>query len=160
MYFYRQFAIIRRISACHALLAVFLMMNVVHSTAMAEVYRYTDTNGRVVYTSQKPASAGNIERVRIRQNTVSPGDNGYLEQGNREVVIYTAEWCQYCKSAKAYFDELGIDYSEYDIEKSRQAYLDYRNLGGSGLPLILVGDRKMTGFSRSGFQRLYSPDGR
>jgi glutaredoxin len=125
--------------------------------ALAQVYRYTDENGRVVYSSQKPVNSQDLKQVRIRQNTVASDGYAHNEAENRDVVIYTAEWCGYCKSAKAYFDELGIDYSEYDIEKSRQAYLDYRSLGGSGLPLIMVGEKKMTGFSRKGFQKLYAP---
>jgi glutaredoxin len=157
MFSYRQNTVIRPRSARHTLLATVIAAAFISHSAIAEVYRYTDENGRVVYSSQKPQRAESIRRVSIRHNTISSGDNGYSDAENRDVIIYTAEWCGYCKSAKAYFDELGIEYSEYDIEKSRQAYLDYKSQGGAGLPLILVGDQKMTGFSRAGFQRLYSP---
>jgi glutaredoxin len=160
MLFHRQITLTLRAFTVPALPAVLLASALMQGDAFAQVYRYTDENGRVVYSSQKPANAADLSQVRIRQNTVASASYGNNEAENRDVVIYTAEWCGYCKSAKTYFEELGIDYSEYDIEKSRQAYLDYRSLGGSGLPLIMVGEKKMTGFSRKGFQRLYAPAGR
>ena len=157
MLFYRQITVTLYAATLPVLLAFLLACLFISGDAFGQVYRYTDENGRVVYSSQKPAGAGDLRQVRIRQNTVSSDGYDSNETENRDVVIYTAEWCGYCKSAKAYFAELGIDYSEYDIEKSRQAYRDYRNLGGTGLPLIMVGERKMTGFSRKGFQQIYSP---
>jgi len=44
---------------------------------------------------------------------------------------------------------------ERDIERSRLAKRAYDRLGGNGVPLIVVGENKMSGFSVRQFDRLY-----
>lgn len=69
--------------------------------------------------------------------------------------MYSAAWCGVCKKAKRYFAEQGIDYEEIDVEKSSQGKAAFKKLGGKGVPIILVGDRRMNGFSEAGFEKLY-----
>lgn len=64
--------------------------------------------------------------------------------------------CPYCKKARHYFQENRIDNVEYDIEKDYDAKLRYDALKGRGVPVILVGKRRMNGFSVSGFNDLYN----
>ena len=65
----------------------------------------------------------------------------------RQVTIYTTDWCGYCKKAKAYMKEQGIRYVEYDIEKDSAAHAEFKRRGGNGVPLIVFGDKSMSGFS-------------
>ena len=69
--------------------------------------------------------------------------------------MYGAEWCGVCKKAKRYFNANNIPFTEYDIDKSKKGRREYEKLGGGGVPLILVGTQRMSGFSASSFQRLY-----
>lgn len=67
---------------------------------------------------------------------------------SKKVVIYSTSWCPTCKVAKSYMDSNGIAYREVDVEKSPEGAEEYRAHGGSGsVPLIVVGDQKMVGFS-------------
>ncbi|MEX2199616.1 MAG: glutaredoxin domain-containing protein [Burkholderiales bacterium] len=70
------------------------------------------------------------------------------------VVMYATSWCPYCAKARAYFGRKGIAYTEYDVEKSPTANAEFKRLGGRGVPLILVGREKMSGFSEAGFDAL------
>lgn len=70
------------------------------------------------------------------------------------VVMYATSWCPYCAKARAYFGRKGIAYTEYDVEKSPTANAEFKRLGGRGVPLILVGREKMSGFSEQGFDAL------
>ena len=70
------------------------------------------------------------------------------------VVMYTTAWCPYCAKARAYFKRTGTAYTEHDIEKSAGAHAEFKRLGGRGVPLILVGDEKMAGFSELAFESL------
>ena len=73
---------------------------------------------------------------------------------NAPVVMYSTQWCPYCRKARAYFERHKITYVEYDIEESAQNLAQYRALNGRGVPLILVGDKRMQGFSVQAFEGL------
>ncbi len=70
-------------------------------------------------------------------------------------MIYSTSWCGYCKKAKQYFKKYKIKYTEYDIEKNRAARSRYKKMGATNVPLIIVGNKRMTGFSISRFEKLY-----
>jgi glutaredoxin len=72
-----------------------------------------------------------------------------------KVVMYATSWCPYCQQARNHFRQLGIPYTEYDIERDRTAKQRYQAFGGRGVPVIFVGKRRMNGFSVSGFNKIY-----
>ncbi len=79
------------------------------------------------------------------------------EQGvqvDSPVVMYSTQWCPYCSKARAYFERHKIAYVEYDIEASAQNRAQFQALNGRGVPLILVGDKRMEGFSVQSFEAL------
>ncbi|MBI2289335.1 MAG: hypothetical protein HYU73_03160 [Betaproteobacteria bacterium] len=47
-----------------------------------------------------------------------------------------------------------FSYVEYDIEASAQSLANFRALNGRGVPLIVVGDKRMQGFSPKSFEDL------
>ena len=49
-------------------------------------------------------------------------------------------------------DSEGIAYKEYDVDKSSKGKRDYKKLNGKGVPIILVGDQRMDGFSAQRLQ--------
>ena len=69
--------------------------------------------------------------------------------------MYSASWCGLCKKAKAYFKAEGISYTDYDIENSRKGRTGYKRLKGTGVPIIIVGDERMNGFSKGSFEKIY-----
>ena len=98
-----------------------------------------------------------MSKVRIRDNSVSAIDSGDFDTDEiKRVVIYTTTRCSICKKAKAYFDEQGIGYDEYDVEKDPRGKKDYKRMGGRGVPIILVGSQRMNGFTQKRFDELYS----
>jgi len=63
------------------------------------------------------------------------------------VEIYVTDWCGYCKKAINYMKSHDIRYVAYDVEKDDAARERHRELGGRGVPLIIIGSNKMSGFS-------------
>ncbi len=77
-----------------------------------------------------------------------------------KVVLYSAGWCGICKRARAYLRSHGIPFDEHDVETSAKGREDFVGLGGRGVPIILVGRRRMNGFSPDRFDQLYAQTGR
>ncbi|PUD99939.1 MAG: hypothetical protein C3L25_04075 [Candidatus Sedimenticola endophacoides] len=104
------------------------------------------------------------EPLQLRINTIdtvevappdATGDGGVARTDPARVVLYGAAWCGVCERAKRYFRARRIPFTEYDVEKSAKGRRDYRRLGGRGVPIILVGKRRMDGFSEEHFATLY-----
>ena len=128
-------------------------------TAAAQtIYRWTDAQGRVHFGSEPPAG--------LKAGAVQARVNSYQAPAKVEsvpaqaaapaapVVMYATSWCPWCAKARAYFGQKGIAYTEYDVEKSPSANAEFKRLGGRGVPLIVVGREKMSGFSEEGFDAL------
>ncbi|HEY3897762.1 MAG TPA: glutaredoxin family protein [Chthoniobacter sp.] len=65
-----------------------------------------------------------------------------------KVVMYTTSHCPACQAAKQYLAQKGVSYQEIDVETSREGAKAFQQLGGHGVPLILVGNKRLEGFSR------------
>ena len=70
------------------------------------------------------------------------------------VIMFTTRWCPYCHQAREYFKRHSITYTEYDIEVSKENSAKFRALGGTGVPLIIVGNKRMDGFTPRSFNDL------
>lgn len=136
--------------------AVFLACVGLSNSAQAEIYRWVDESGNIHF-SDRPSRAHSSEEVKLQINTYEgvTYDTSSIDLGNKKVVMYSASWCGVCKKAKRYFAEKSIKYTEYDVEKSGEGKSSFRKLGGKGVPVILVGNRRMNGFSIDGFEKLY-----
>ena len=141
---------------CLSLIIVYFSLA---SFACADIYKWIDENGKVHYSDAKPDSIG-AEEVKIRvnnyTNTIDANSNSGSQTNQVEqVVMYSTAWCGYCEKARRYFQDNDIKFTEYDIEKSSNARAKYDKLRGTGIPLIMVGKRRMDGFSVESFERLY-----
>jgi len=63
------------------------------------------------------------------------------------VVLFTTSWCGACKQAKAFLNQRGVAYLEYDVEKSTEARRQFEALGGRGVPLMLINGTVVKGFN-------------
>ncbi len=125
------------------------------NNSYAEIYKWVDDRGKVHFSGRKPANH-DAEPIELRINTytsityaVSKIDHG------QKVVMYSTSWCAYCKKAKQYFKKNNIKFTEYDIEENARARKRYKKLGATGVPVIVVGQKRMNGFSIKGFERIY-----
>lgn len=127
----------------------------VFSIAEAEIYKWKDADGKVHISDRKPET-GDAEIVKIKVNTYTQVtyDKSTYDVG-RKVIMYSTDWCGYCKKARAYFKKNNIPFTDHDIEKSSTARKKYEKLEATGVPVILVGDKRMNGFSENGFERIY-----
>lgn len=64
-----------------------------------------------------------------------------------ELLLYAADWCPHCRLARQYFRERGIAYREINIETPEGKHAFTKAGGGRGIPLLVDGDRKASGFN-------------
>jgi glutaredoxin len=135
-------------------LLIILILSV--SSLDAEIFKWTDDQGKVHFSDKKPADTG-ASQVKLKINTIKAVsfDRSIFNLGPN-VVLYSTEWCGYCDKAKRYFKRKKIRYTEFDIEKSSQGKRQYQKMGATGVPVILVGKQRMNGFSEVGFEKIYN----
>lgn len=130
----------------------------------AEVYKWTDAGGNIHFGDAPPDKAKS-QTVDIRVNTYAgtpvteeeappkePPKEVAKKASKESLTLYSTEWCGYCKQAKSYFRKNNIPFTEIDIEKSSSGRQEYAKMGSPGLPTIICGKSKMTGFSAKGFE--------
>lgn len=119
-----------------------------------QVYRWLDDTGKVHFSDRPPVddSAGGVE---IRSYRGSPEISAVpAESVSAQVTMFTTSWCGYCKRARAYLNKMGIPFVEYDVERDEFGKREYKKLNGHGVPVILVGNQRMNGFSAASLEKL------
>ena len=138
--------------------SVLLSMAMAMATAEAgEIHQWKDANGQVHFGDRAPANTVSTV-VKVKPNVyTSPSIEALskLVQRSEQVVMYSASWCGYCDKARSYFNSHGVAFSEYDIETSAKGQQDYARLGAHGVPVILVGNQRLNGFSAEAFASIY-----
>jgi len=126
----------------------------------AEIFKWIDEAGKVHFTDSPPRER-QVEKIEVKINSytspeIVPFEASVTPSTRRgKVVLYSTTWCGYCKKARRYFEAKGIPFVEYDTETSKKGREDYKALNGTGVPIILVGQKRMNGFSPSKFEGLY-----
>jgi glutaredoxin-like YruB-family protein len=145
------------------------------SLAGAEMYQWVDDNGSVTFKDSPPPASRKQKKVKVYSDSdfdpappqpvpatrsdrraAKPAAQTMTSQNERftgTVEIYVTEWCGYCKKAQKYMKDKGIPFVVYDIEKDSAAMQRHKEFGGRGVPLIVIGTKKMSGFSPESFER-------
>lgn len=66
--------------------------------------------------------------------------------GSEPVVLLSASWCGYCRKLRGDLDRWGVRYREYDVEQSAQGERAFSLLRSSGVPVLLVRERRFHGY--------------
>lgn len=142
------------------LITIFTLVLLTSATANAALYKWVDEKGNTHYSDSEPpktASRQSVEKL-PELNDYSHSAQPYSSvqnAGSDRVIMYSTSWCGYCKKARRYFQKYNIAFEEYDIETSSSAHRRFKKLGGNGVPLIVIGDKTMSGFSADRFESLY-----
>ncbi len=142
------------------------------TTSWAEMYRWVDEKGVVTFKDYPPP-VSKKHKVKIysdndfdpvpplqpapastpaKHSAKQPAPQAQqptqpkAERFTGTVEMYVTSWCGYCKKAEAYMKSRNIPYVAYDIEKDSSARQLHKELGGRGVPLIIIGNNKLSGF--------------
>lgn len=135
----------------------------------AGIYKWVDAEGQVQFSDRPPPQAG-VEQVELGEINTYKGvsveeyqDIGPAEKPRgdqrpgkaKKVVMYSASWCGVCTRAKRFFKAEGIPFRELDVDENSKAKREWERMNASGVPVILVGGKRMNGFSEKRFMELY-----
>ena len=143
----------RLLRSCHRYsgLSFGLLLSVLGS-AQAEIYKWVDADGKTHFSDTPPVQK-QVEKVTIRVNSVAAPSVSRRpavlapSKEPKAVVLYSASWCGYCKKTRAFLADHNIPYTEYDVETSSQGRADYQAMQGQGVPITLVGEQRLNGYS-------------
>jgi len=115
-------------------------------SASAELYRYVDADGRVVYSDQPPpASAKGVEPRTLNDNVIETDPLPLAAQQaakNFPVTLYTFD-CQVCKEAHALLAKRGIPFETVIVTEEKGAER-LKALTGKQLgPVLQVGEKQV-----------------
>ncbi|MFP4661264.1 MAG: glutaredoxin 3 [Halanaerobiales bacterium] len=65
----------------------------------------------------------------------------------KQVEIYTMDWCPYCMRAKSMLDSIGLEYEEYDVTDEGEAYDEMKERSNQKtVPQIFINDDHLGGY--------------
>jgi glutaredoxin len=64
-----------------------------------------------------------------------------------EIQIYVTSWCPYCRKLEAYLQSRNYKYKRYDVELSEIGRRMHRQLGGGGIPVVVIDKTVIRGFN-------------
>ncbi len=62
------------------------------------------------------------------------------------VVIYTTQWCPYCKAIRNTLTQYNIPFVEHDTEKSLPGMMGFWALRARGVPVSVIGEQVIHGY--------------
>ncbi len=74
---------------------------------------------------------------------------------NKKVKIYTTPTCTFCKQAKEFFADRGIEFETFDVSQDKDALMEMKKISGGArsVPVISVCDEVMVGFDRPALEK-------
>jgi glutaredoxin len=128
--------------------------------AGAQVYRWTDEQGRVNITdTPPPASAKDVKRTEggtsSRPAAAEPeptGQQSYVlrqAQSKYPVTLYTIPNCEGCNAARTLLNARGVPFKEISLTEAGQMDEFKKTVGGNTVPAMIVGSTVQKGFEGS-----------
>jgi len=147
--------------ACAAALAA------IASSAPAQdrqVYRYTDPEGRVIYSDRAPpTNARDVQAKRLGANFIENSQLPLAAQQAIErfpVTLYTFKCGELCQNAEALLNRRGVPFSTVNVEDPKGAE-QLKNLTGEmQAPVLQVGDKLVAkGYNEQRWQAMLDEAG-
>lgn len=127
------------------------------------LYRYTDANGRVVYSDQPPPpTATNVQPKRLPENVIETDPLPFATRDAVErfpVTLYTFD-CDVCKDAVALLTTRGVPFTTVIVTEAKGAARLKALTGTQSAPVLQVGDKQvLRGYNASQWQAILDEAG-
>jgi len=148
----------------NALFSCVPFLFLISSAIPAEIYHWKDKDGKIHFSDTPPPAEVDVEIRQFKDNpSAGPKTKGEPPKSKSEslrekrpygrinVIMYMTSWCPVCGKARGYLNFLGINLTEYNIEKdkAKREEMLLKSGGSKGVPLIDVEGIIIRGFSES-----------
>lgn len=134
-----------------ALTAVLVTL-VAAPTMAAQLYRWVDDKGNVEWRdTPPPATAKKVERRNVGGNTIDTTEVPYSVRQtakNFPVTLWVTNCGDPCDKARALLNRRGVPYTEKNAQSDLAAFKKASG-GTMQVPLLFVGERKLSGYLQS-----------
>ena len=65
------------------------------------------------------------------------------------IQILVASWCVHCRDLEKFLQDQNLGYIRLDIEKDPEGRRLYQQLGGGGVPMVIIGKSILKGFDKN-----------
>ena len=115
-----------------------------------QVYRYTDSDGRIVYSDRAPpGSARDVQPKRLGANYIETSQLPLAAQQAVErfpVTLYTYDCGEVCQNAEALLNRRGVPFTTVDVTKAENGAKLQALTGEQRVPVLQVGDQLVKGY--------------
>ncbi|MBC3874129.1 glutaredoxin family protein [Undibacterium flavidum] len=73
----------------------------------------------------------------------------YFPNPDIKVLVYGTQNCPFCIKTRDLLTTQRIQFEDFDIDKLDKARQEFLKLGGEGVPLIIIGNRRIEGFNQA-----------
>jgi glutaredoxin len=82
-----------------------------------------------------------------------------LKQKTARVVIYTTLRCPHCQHLKRWLKKNQVPFLDFNVARPGKMQKQFFKLGGSTVPLIMIGDRQFVGFNPNQLKAVLEEEG-
>jgi glutaredoxin len=142
---------------------IFVALAAASSTAAAQIYRWTDENGKVHITDTPPPPGAKSVQKRQPPAAAQPQEiEPYALQELRKkapVTLYSTPGCEPCGTARQLLNTRGVPFREVSVVDEKQMEELQKAVGANAVPSIVVGTAVQQGFQDSAYHGMLDAAG-
>jgi glutaredoxin len=139
--------------------AILVILAVASSTAAAQIYRWTDQNGKVhISDTPPPPGAKNVQK---RPATAAQPSEPDAQQGKKSTVtLFSTPACgESCSSARQLLNTRGVPFREVSVVDENSMEELMKMVGADAVPSLVVGSAVQQGFRVSAYHAMLDAAG-
>jgi glutaredoxin len=132
-----------------------------NSSYATSLYKSVGPNGEIIYSARPPVNAKVEKTLSFKELPRSavpaskPDTTKPVELPSDNVVLYMADWCGYCRKAKAYLASKNIAYREINIDSEYGKNAFAQVSSEPGIPLLFANGQRVQGYTMAAYDELF-----
>jgi len=140
-------------------LAIAILIMTAAATAGAQMYRWTDKDGKVHFSdSPPPPGARNVTKkgVPVQSPAASAPNVPFATQQamkDSPVTLYSTPGCEACNEARKLLNARGVPFKELSVNSEKDLAQLQSAVGSNSVPSMIVGPSVVKGFEEGAYNR-------